>query len=273
MVIPFSDRVSFIDKLQGVAKEMEDDLKKWSEEVKKNRSDFYELNNYTTAQLVRLRKELGKMRANGGVAVVEPGVMLLLQSISPDLTPAEVKESVVNFVSEATSPENQRIESMLCLQDSKLPSVPSGNESLNAHHQYAPAIEPVNVSRSDVIVETINNDAINTTSVSQDKLNSDLTFEQLTEKGRDIFVNLTLNFEFHPKLVLRALKQCGEDRFAAEHWCNEQSMAFMEEEVQLDDDVTYPELQEEQQMIQTEQESGFNSKASGKCPCNVIVFP
>ena len=55
----------------------------------------------------------------------------------------------------------------------------------------------------------------------------------------------------------------GEDRYAAEDWCNEHLMSFTEAEAQLNDKVTYPELQEEQ-MDQTEQESESRSKAISK---------
>ena len=267
MVIPCTDSEVLVDRLQGVARKMEDDLKQWNEEVKGRRLMFYELNNYTTAQLVKLRKELGKMRANGGVAVVEPGVMLLLQSIAPDLTPAAVKDSVLNFLMEAASPENQRTEAMLCshVEFSKQPSVLSGNENLNVHHQPPSAIGPLNVNRfeTNVILDTIKSDTIKSTTVSQGKLSSVLTFEQLTGKLKDAFINLTSTFGFPPRLVLSALEQCGEDKYAAEDWCNEHLMAFTESEAQLDDEVAYPELQEEQ-MNQTEHQSESLSKVNGK---------
>ena len=214
MVIPCTDSEALVDKLQGVARKMEDDLKKWNEEVKGSRTTFYELNNYTTAQLVKLRKELGKMRANGGIAVVEPGVMLLLQSISPDLTPDAVKDSVLNFLIEAASPENQRTEAMLCSEHdefSQQASMLSSNENLHAHHQPPSAIGPVNVNRFErnVILDTIKSDAIKPTTVSQEKLSSRLTIEELTGKLKDAYIDLTSAFGFPPRLALSALEQCG----------------------------------------------------------------
>ena len=268
MDIPCTDSKSLVDKLQGVARKMEDDLKKWNEEVKGSRSTFYELNNYTTAQLVKLRKELGKMRANGGVAVVEPGVMLLLQSISPDLTPAAVKDSVLNFLMEAASPENQRTEAMLCSQHGEFSKQPvlSGNENLNAHHQPPSAIGLLNVNRfeTNVILDAIKSDAIKPTS-------SRLTIEQLTGKVKDAFINLTSTYGFPPRLVLSALEQCGEDKYAAEDWCNEHLMAFTESEAQLDDEATYPESREEQ-MDLTEQQSESQSKINGKYSCTMLYI-
>ena len=280
MVIPFSDRESLVDKLQGVAMKMEDDLKKWNDEVKESRLMFYELNNYTTTQLVRLRKELGKMRSNGVVAFVEPGVMLLLQSISPDLKPAAVKDSVQNFLIEAASLEYQSTETMLCSQHgefSKQPSQLSGNENMKTCNQSAPAIRPVNINKfeTNVIIDAIKSDDITTTTVSQHLQSSTLTFEQLTGKLKDVYINLTSTFGFPPSLVLRALEQCGEDRFAAEDWCNEHLMAFTDADALLD--ATYPELEEEQ-MDQSEQETESQSKANGKslsciftCTCSVQV--
>ena len=275
MVIPFSDRESLIDKLQRVAKKMEDDSKKWNEEVNESRSDFYELNNYTTAQLVKLRKELGKMRANG-VPVVELGVMLLLQSISPDLTPAAVKDSVQNFLMEAASLEYRSTEAMLCSQHgefNKQPSQLSGKENLKTCNQSAPAIGPVNVNRfeTNVIIDAIKSDAITTTTVSQHLQSSMLTFEQLTGKLKDVYINLTSTFGFPQSLVLRALEQCGEDRFAAEDWCNEHLMAFTEAEAQMDNEATSPELQDEL-MDQTEHESESQSRANGKYYFTILLY-
>ena len=255
MVIPFSDKESLVEKLQGVATKMENDLKKWIDEVIESRIMFYELNYYTTTQLVRLRKELGKMRSNGGVAVVEPGVMLLLQSISSDLTPAAVKDSVQNFLMEAASLEYQ---AMLCSQHgefSKQLSMLSGKEDLKTCNQSAPAIGPINVNRfePDVIIDDI--------TVSQHLQSSMLTFEQLTGKLKDIYINLTATFGFSERLVLRALEQCGEDKFAAEDWCNEHLMAFMEADAQLDStDIE----SDEEQIDQNEHESESQSKATGK---------
>eukprot|EP00731_Ephydatia_muelleri_P016211 Em0009g635a len=57
----FPCSASVVDELQAVVKDMENDMQRWKDDVKESREKFYELNNFTTAQLVLLRRELGKL--------------------------------------------------------------------------------------------------------------------------------------------------------------------------------------------------------------------
>ena len=79
-----------VKQLQAYAKTMEDDLNSWEKKVKKSRSHHYELNYYTTLQLLRLRKELGLVHQNP-TKVVDPQILALLESISPAVTSSNVQ--------------------------------------------------------------------------------------------------------------------------------------------------------------------------------------
>ena len=76
------------DELHQLAGEMKDDLIKWKEEVTKQRQQFYELNNYTTLQLLHLRQELCNASA------FSSKVLVLLSSISPQVQQWNVTEAM-----------------------------------------------------------------------------------------------------------------------------------------------------------------------------------
>ena len=77
---------NIVDELQNMASKMEKDLTEWKDEVKKMRGQFYQLNYFTTQQLLQLRKELGKFKDPNKHSNVRPQVMALLQCISRDIT-------------------------------------------------------------------------------------------------------------------------------------------------------------------------------------------
>ena len=72
-----------VDDLQRQAKDMEDELEKWDREVALARKDFYELNYYTTRQLLVLRNGL---KLPEKYVHQSRQVKALLQSISSEIT-------------------------------------------------------------------------------------------------------------------------------------------------------------------------------------------
>ena len=89
-----------VAELNTLAKEMENDLEEWENDVKKSRTHYHELNYYTTRQLLRLRKELGVSRHNPH-RQIDPEVLALLRSISQDVT----SESVYSVKPQLTEQE------------------------------------------------------------------------------------------------------------------------------------------------------------------------
>ena len=93
----FSCREDFVNDLQHQAKKMEDELEEWNRKVADTRKKYYELNYYTTRQLLVLRSELGQLRKK--YKLPQQGqVITLLSSISMEIAP-EVVERVVCDVS------------------------------------------------------------------------------------------------------------------------------------------------------------------------------
>ena len=73
-----------VHNLQLQASKMEEDLRKWREELSEHRTQFYELNYFTTPQLLSLREELGQYKeCNPSLAKpVKSEVMSLIQCLS-----------------------------------------------------------------------------------------------------------------------------------------------------------------------------------------------
>lgn len=268
MIARCSDNELLVDLLQKEARRMEDDLNKWKDEVKKSRMEYYELNNYTTAQLVILRRELGKIKINSGAATADPQVMLLLHSISTDLTPDAVKDSVSKFLLEIASAEN-RTEAMSIEQHDnvcKQASPVSVSENLHAHHQSAPLVGSVNLNQfaTNVVLDSVSVDIKQSGTISHSKLSAMLSVEELSGKLKDTYVNLTCVFGYSSKLVLGALEHCGEDRFAVDQWCmDHMEDSYAEVETHPDDEVSHSESEEEP-MDHNEQELEHQNRSSGK---------
>lgn len=90
--------------LKSIALNLERESGEWKEEVDAARQQFYELNYYTVKQLLNLREELGKLKSDTEhYIVVDPHVMTLLQSISPEVSNDLIKRAIENL----HSPEPQ----------------------------------------------------------------------------------------------------------------------------------------------------------------------
>ena len=92
-----------VEDLQRQVKQMENELERWKHEVESTRNTFYELNYFTTQQLLVLQRELGKVRSSAAVLNEEAQVMVLLQSISNELTTTGVRNVVQKLPLQETS--------------------------------------------------------------------------------------------------------------------------------------------------------------------------
>ena len=85
-----------VEDLKEQAKKMEEELESWNRAVSQARKEFYELNYYTTHQLLVLRRELGELKSPGQALRLsqQAQVMALLETISNQITPAIVEKVV-----------------------------------------------------------------------------------------------------------------------------------------------------------------------------------
>ena len=97
----FYCQLPLVEEVQEQAKQMEDELERWSKEVVDARRRFYELNYYTMRQLLVLRRELGRMKSEQASQLHPHGqVMALLESISSAIPPHVLADVVHNVGSE-----------------------------------------------------------------------------------------------------------------------------------------------------------------------------
>ena len=97
---PCSTNKDIISILQCQAKRMEEELREWKKTVFEARNKFYELNYFTTIQLLVLRQELGAMNAAFGNANVPSNILALLRSISFNITSDNVCKVVKDLVAD-----------------------------------------------------------------------------------------------------------------------------------------------------------------------------
>ena len=70
---------------------MENELKKWNDEIAKSRNNFHVLNLFTTQQLRVIRQQLGQLNCER-ISSLPPTVISMLMSISPKICEEDIKE-------------------------------------------------------------------------------------------------------------------------------------------------------------------------------------
>ena len=202
-----------VEDLQTQAKEMEDELIKWNSEVDEARKRFYELNYYTTHQLLVLRSELGKLKCLHSTNPLpqKAQVMALLESISSEMTLANVKSVVQQVISQL--PED------LDMQKSPIPgSDQAGAGNIEPYtktpppvSQIMPAVEHLHVSHVQTLPYV---------SLSEEKLNV---------KQKEYFTNVIENYGYHKMTALKAIEEVGTgDWNDIENWVKENGDKFDE---------------------------------------------
>ena len=108
--LTFPCKTNVVAELQKIAKDMESKLDGWKMEIEMCRQMFYNLNYYTTRQLLILRNDLGKMRYCGK-CIISPQVITLLQCISSSVTSEVVMKAIHKHFSELkkTTAQNRYI--------------------------------------------------------------------------------------------------------------------------------------------------------------------
>ena len=92
---------------------MRSELEIWMQEVRNTRHDHYELNYYTTPQLLTLRRVLGHLKSLGTKASFDSSnahVLALLQSVVPDINIRSVSNALESAVGENAVSGDRQIE-------------------------------------------------------------------------------------------------------------------------------------------------------------------
>ena len=220
-----------VEHLQKQAKEMEDELKRWNDEVSVARKEFYELNYYTTHQLLILRRELGKLK-NSGQTTQQAQVMALLESISMQITPTIVG-NVVHQITTQVSEERE---------ESNRPRSPisQGNHAPNSEIKFLASPHPSD--HHDVVRPAVKS------SVSLCQVS--LSREKLSAQQEEHFTNIIGNFRYNEITALKAIEVVGDgDWNDIENWLRKNANRFEQELLQDDQGK-----EEEEQMSDSEDE-------------------
>lgn len=194
--MPCSANRDNVDNLQRQAKAMEEELEKWKESVKETRREYYELNYYTTLQLLTLREKLGTFKKSIKDAVVTPDVLALLQSISSNVDPDIVAEAVCRAVSNVPEVEVEEEQSSTASRES---------EALN-ESALTDTVMPSATSQAPPI----------------DSFKPILTEEDLSDSQRAIMARIVSRLKCSKFLVLKAFDVCPQDEndvFDYDCWC------------------------------------------------------
>jgi hypothetical protein len=209
-----------VKELKACAEKMEEDLNLWENEVKKSRSHHYELNYYTTLQLLRLRKELGLVHQNP-TKPIDPQILALLESISPIVTSAMVQNVISSLDKE-----------LLDLQQKTGENIPvelAGVATIGD--------APIKNAELHRVPPT----AVEVPSPMTPSENPQLTENDLTDDQRKIFNDLVEYKKFSKLLVLKAFEQLPPtfNLYDIQDWCDEcESMHDLEDEEELEQENT-----------------------------------
>ena len=97
--VVFPCNLDVVAALQRLTKDMECKLQEGKTEIETCRQQFYNLNYYTTRQLLMLIKEFGIIRS-GAAHSICPQVLVLLQSISTSVTSEIVMKAIHKYFSQ-----------------------------------------------------------------------------------------------------------------------------------------------------------------------------
>ena len=199
--VPCSTSRQIILDLQDQAKRMEQELHNWREMVKDTRGKFYELNYYTTLQLLTLRRELGKIKTSQQSSRVKfPAILPLLQSISTQITSDDVISAVHQVIH---NPESQSMTEVA--------------------EQVVDTPEKID---SPIDVFTPSNEISDKMVISPEKMKDtckpSLTENDLTEEQKETMTNVIKGVGCSKALVLKAFEKCQEnedDEYDYQLWC------------------------------------------------------
>ena len=246
LLVPCQYAKDGVNKLQEQAKIMEDELQTWENEVKRNREEFYELNYYTTLQLLSLRSELGKLKQSlvHGVSEISPTVLNLLHSISPEIAASDFKVVQDIIAVLLHSREGPMVDQDRITHDHLL--VASTIDTASVHK-----MDPENKFSvaADIFASIDTQDVATSPDVPQAKL----TERDLNDRQKEIYANLVGYAEYPQQLVLMAIEKYEEDEYDIRNWClmNSNTFEFSEEEKPEDDQ----ERSEDEDLTSEESES------------------
>lgn len=173
--------------LEQDAKRLEADLEQWNKQVKDLRTQFYELNYFTSRQLSLICQQLSVSTDTN--SLIQPWFCNLLSGIYPT-----VNASLVLRASERVAADRERTGQRAML----------GLSTLNSEQTDLEDVVPAN-----------------TDSAPRRDFRQFLTVDDLDETAKEIFDHLTIIEEYSEAIVLQGLMKFGSDSDAVETFCQQ----------------------------------------------------
>ena len=204
------------DKVEALAIQarlMEDELQTWKTEVKRARSTYYELNYFTTPQLIILRKDLGGLKTEyyAKDPSINPTVLALLHGVSADVTGATVLKAVRDAA--------------IISQQIQQPSSESIQRQLHEHSQNNGDIsDKHHAARRKTTTMSTSQKKENVSMHKECSLKAD----KLNQEQEEILIYIVDRFGFPQQLVLKAFDECkGDvDKYDIQNWCIENAEKY-----------------------------------------------
>ena len=262
------DLNAVIPKLQELAKVMEHELMGWKGEVTQKRGDFYELNYFTTLQLLTLRRELGviKSKPNSGPADVTPNVLALLESISTEVTAPYVHVVVQNIISDSiksivSSPSVSAQDGASVISPSLSSPAVLGESSSSDANTLTPresSLAHELFSSADLQISSGAEDMKVDDTIEQPKISED----ELSQEQRGMMQDLIKRYNFPTELILKAFEECEAEstKYDIEKWCHENIDKF--HDAQSDGENSEEEEEDEEEKEGKDKESDDSSMDS-----------
>ena len=225
-----------VQVLQCRASKMEQDLEDWKNDLSHHRDQFYELNYFTTPQLLSLREELGQFKTSpNSTKPVKSEVMSLLRCLSREITSNLVKDEVQ--VVSAILQEQELGESAFDKQTTSHSSykqeaiIPTNLTTQNMSHNILTTTTKIyNKTSSDNKISSTVSGVLEhimeteKTSGPKPRLNED----ELTDKQKATLANLKESYGYSRNLILLGFERCARPDLeeAVEEWCNENQENF-----------------------------------------------
>ena len=236
---------------------MEEELKSWNKELTLARKKFYELNYYTTRQLLVLRSELGRLKSSGPQDSSWGQVMALLESISSQITiPALAK--VVQEVSNRS----------LQVEEHEHSPVPA--ESLTQSLNKEPLLVPMPPSS---LAHQSTSDTKPTKEVRSLPV-AGLTCEDLNDEQKAHFTDILGNFGYCEMTALKAIEAVQDGDWYDIINCLEENAGEWETAFQQSQGAEDGEsMEEEQENSEDEQMESESEAEGGLQPINIESSP
>ena len=234
--------------LQEHAKQLEDALNNWEREIQVARTRYYQLNYYTTLQLLILRREFGKFKASFSTCVLS-NVFTLLHSVSPRIENSAVRDAVLRAISE---PQLYRMDS----KGEEAPIV----KSIKVQPKQATGNNNEGTSRIGHILPLHPKDLSERPSTIVDDLN---------DEQKQILTRSVTFLGYTESHVLRAFQECGPkaNKFDIEGWCDNHKDIY-NEDVQEEGSAYEDEDEEDNQSTSSESSDDSDHK---EAPSKSIV--